>query len=191
MREAGIFLSGRIVNLRPLGMSDTETLATWVNNPEVRRFLSTLFPVTLKKEEEWLSQLGSDDKNIVLGIETKDGKFIGTMGAHRIEWGNRVCTTGALIGEKNYWGKGYGTDAKMILLDYLFNTLNLHKVCSDVIAFNKRSLRYSLHCGYRIEGVRRKHIYKAGKYFDKIELGVFKEDWLPIWRKYKKTGKIR
>src|SRR3989338_10099822 len=183
------FLIGKSINLRPFSRDDIPTLTRWINDPEVRVFLTATLPQTEKQEEEWFNKLGSDDKNIVLGIETKDNVLIGSMGIYRIEWRDRICTTGALIGEKDYWGKGYGTDAKMILLDYIFNTLNLRKVCSAVIAYNKRSLRYSLHCGYKVEGIRRNHIFKKGRYWNQIELGLFKEEWLPIWNRYKTTGK--
>lgn len=186
-----IFLVGKNINLRPFSRDDIPTLTRWINDPEVRVFLTATLPQTEKQEEEWFNKLGSDDKNIVLAIETKEGRLIGSMGIHGINWRDRVATTGALIGEKDYWGKGYGTDAKMVLLHYAFNTLNLHKICSAVIVYNKRSLQYSLHCGYRIEGKRRKHIFKKGKYWDLIELGLSREEWLPIWRRYKRTGKIR
>ncbi len=61
------------------------------------------------------------------------------MGIHRINWKDRTATTGAVIGEKAYWDKGYGSEAKMLVLDYAFNMLNLRKICSQVLAFNKRS----------------------------------------------------
>lgn len=180
-----IFLEGRKVNLRPFTRTDIPTLTRWINDPAVRDFLTAILPQTEKQEEEWFNKLGTDDKNIVLGIETKEGVLIGSMGIHQINWKDRICTTGALIGEKEYWGRGYGTDAKMVLLDYIFNTLNLHKVCSAVIAYNKRSLHYSLHCGYKLEGRRRKHIFKRGRYWDLIELGLFKKDWLEKLKVYK------
>lgn len=186
-----IFLSGKIVNLRPAQKSDVPLFTRWINDPEVRQFLASIFPQTEKQEESWYENMGKDDHNIVLVIETKDGTPIGLMGIHKIHWINRTATTGALIGEPEYWGSGYGTDAKMILLDYAFNTLGLRKIESDVIAFNKRSLRYSLHCGYKIEGKVRKHIFRNGKFWDKIMLGVFHDEWLPIWKKYQKTDKIR
>jgi len=182
-----IFLQGKKVNLRPLNILDAPTITRWINDPEVREFISAILPRTENFEEEWIKKLGSDDKDIVLSIETIEGFFIGLMGVHQINWKDKVCSTGAIIGEKEYWGKGYGTDAKMVLLSYIFNTLNLHKVCSQVYAFNKRSLHYSLHCGYKIEGTRRKHIFKKGKYWDMIELGLFKSEWLPIWRQYQRT----
>jgi len=186
-----VFLSGRLVNLRPVQKSDIPLLTKWINDPNVRQYLASTFPHTEKQEEAWYENLGKDNKNIVLTIETKDGKPIGVMGIHKIEWQRGFGTTGAFIGESEYWGNGYGTDAKMILLDHAFNTLGLRKIYSDVIAFNKRSLRYSLRCGYKIEGRLRKHIFRKGKYWDEIVIGVFRDEWLPIWKKYKKTGKVR
>ncbi len=186
-----VFLRGKKVNLRPIEKGDKDNFYKWINDPDVRHFVIGTFPKTLTQEEKWIEDLDKDDKNIVFVIETKDGQPIGTMGIHRIDWKDRVGNTGALIGEKEYWGGGYGTDAKMILLDYAFNTLNLRKICSAVYSFNKRSLNYSLHCGYEVEGRRRRHIFKHGRYWDLIELGLFKEDWAPIWKKYKKSGSIR
>lgn len=186
-----VFLSGKLVNLRPAQKSDIPHFTRWINDPRVRQFLLNTLPQTEKQEETWYEGHGKDDKNIILVIETKGGKPIGSMGIHRIDWRNGIGTTGALIGEPEYWGQGYGTDAKMILLDYAFNTLGLRKVCSDVFAFNKRSLRYSLHCGYRIEGRLRKHTFRNGRFHDKIVLGVFRDEWLPIWKHYRKTGKVR
>ena len=190
-KPSPIFIEGKITNLRPLSKADAPTIARWINDPKVREFVSATFPKNEQQEEEWINKLASDDKNIVFGIETKDGKFIGLMGIHSINWLYRHCTTGAIIGEKEYWGNGYGTDAKMHLLDYIFNTLNLHKVCSTVVGYNKRSLHYSLHCGYKVEGRKREQIFKDGKYWTQIELGLLKEYWLPIWRKYQKAGKVR
>ncbi|MEK7647005.1 MAG: GNAT family protein [Patescibacteria group bacterium] len=186
-----VFLEGRKVNLRPFGRADIPTLTRWVNDPEIREFITSFMPFTEKQEEEWLNRLEMNDEDIILGVETKDGILIGSMGIHRINWRDRVAFTGAIIGEKEYWGKGYGTDAKMLLLDYAFNTLNLYKICSSAIAYNKRSLQYSSHCGYKIEGIRERQDFRKGRYWDVIELGLFKKEWLPIWRKYKKTGKVR
>ena len=135
------------------------------------------------QEEKWLENLAENKNDIVLGIEVK-GQLIGTMGIHKINWKDRVAITGALMGDKKYWGKGYGTDAKMALLEYAFNTLNLRKLMSSVIAYNKRSLQYSLHCGYKIEGTKRKQFFRKGEYWDEIVLGLFKEEWLPYWKKH-------
>ncbi len=186
-----VFLKGKKTILRPLRRStDFELCLRWINDPEVNQYLYVHLPVTEKKEEEWFDNFANNPNEIVLGVETLDGKLIGTMGLHRISSKDRTAVTGALIGEKEYWGKGYGTDAKMTLLDYAFNTLNLRKINSSVYAFNKRSLKYNLKCGYKIEGVRKKQIFRKGEYHDEILIAVFKEDWLPICKRYKKTGEV-
>lgn len=188
-KEKIVFLKGKRIILRPLNKEvDLEKCLIWTNDPEVTNFLSLLYPIDKIAEGEWFDKISKDKNNIVLAIETLDGKFIGTMGLHSINWVNRTATTGALIGEKRYWGKGYGTEAKMLILNYAFNQLNLRKIKSEVIAYNKRSLNYSLHCGYEIEGRKKQEIYKNGQYWDLIQLGLFKNKWLKIWKKYQKTN---
>ncbi|MGH8005132.1 MAG: GNAT family N-acetyltransferase, partial [Limisphaerales bacterium] len=132
-----VFLKGKKSVLRPLRKAtDFEFCLRWINDPKVNQYLLVFFPVTEKKEEEWFDNLANNPNEIVLGIETLDGKLIGDMALVHINAKDRTASTGALIGEKEYWGKGYGTDAKMTLLDYAFNTLNLRKINSSVYAYN-------------------------------------------------------
>jgi RimJ/RimL family protein N-acetyltransferase len=182
------FLKGKKVTLRPVSEKDIPLFLRWFNDPEVRQFVTTIFPVTEKSEQEWVESLGKkSDKDVVLVIEVK-GRPIGTMGLHRINWQDRTATTGAVIGEKSFWGKGYGTDAKMTLLNYAFNTLNLRKIISMTLGFNGRSKRYSEKCGYREEARLKAQHFKNGQYWDEIILALFKEEWLPFWRKYCKKN---
>ncbi|MBI5004716.1 MAG: GNAT family N-acetyltransferase [Candidatus Lloydbacteria bacterium] len=191
-----IFLKGKKVNLRPLRKAtDFESCLRWINDCEVNQYLATYLPMSEQKEEEWFDKTSKSSDNIVFAIEVSDvlngGMPIGLIGLHNINWKDRTAVTGAVIGEKEYWNQGYGTDAKMLILEYAFNTLNLHKICSSVVEFNKRSLQYNLHCGYKLEGTERKQVFKRGRYWDKYILGVFKNDWLPVWRTYQKTGKVK
>lgn len=107
------------------------------------------------------------------------------MGLHEINWINRNAVTGTLIGEKEHRGKGYGTDAKMLLLDFAFNALGLHKVCSRVFAFNGRSRRYGEKCGYTVEGVLKEQHFHNGEFHDELVMAVFRRDWLPLWEAYR------
>jgi len=171
--------------------SDLPSLVRWINDPEVTMFLATYLPMSETDEEEWLANLGKrKSNNIVLAIETIEGVLIGSMGIHNIDWSSRTATTGALIGEKEYWGKGYGSEAKLLLLEYAFNTLGLRKIFSDVIAFNTRSIRYSEKCGYVIEARLKDCFFRRNKYWNKIILSVTRKTWLPVWKQFKKTGKI-
>lgn len=188
-RETAIkFLIGKRIYLRPLFEEDIHLLMLWTNDPEVRLFLNRGFPTMEAEEKEWIEYLHKNKGcNIVLMICLIEGdKPIGTMGLHGINQKDGTATTGALIGEKEYWGKRFGTESKMILLNHAFNTLNLRKVCSSVLAFNKRSRRYNDKCGYRIEGTLKKQYFVNGRYVDEVLMAVFKDDFMPLWRVFKK-----
>lgn len=185
-----MFRKGPRVTLRPLAKDDVPTITRWINDPEVTQFLLVHLPSSESEELEWVESLDKKKgKDVVLAIMVS-GKIIGTIGIHGINWKDRVAITGTLIGEKRYWGRGYGTEAKMLLLDYAFNTLNLRKICSNVIAFNDRSYRYSLSCGYKVEGRLKAQYFRKGQYWDSIQLGLFREDWLPLWEKFRKKHKL-
>jgi RimJ/RimL family protein N-acetyltransferase len=186
--EKAVFLASARVILRPFSKDDAPRLHRWINDPEVRRFLTPHFPITLESEEEWVKSLSKqNDKEVLLAIETPEGEHIGSMGLHRINWIDRTSTTGALIGNKEYWGKGLGTEAKMLLLHYAFNTLNLRKICSQALVFNERSISYSKKCGYKEEGVLKEHIFREGKYWDLVQLAVFRDDFMPLWETWNES----
>lgn len=182
-----VFLKGKKVNLRPVMKADLPLVTRWINDPDVWHWLATNTPSSLEDEEVWLEGLRKKkDTNLVFVIETAEGRAIGVMGLHDIHAEDRTATTGSFIGEKECWDKQLGSEAKLLLLNYAFNTLNLRKICSGAFAFNERSIRYSLRCGYKEEGRLREHIFRDGKYHDKVLLAIFREDFVPVWEKYQK-----
>jgi RimJ/RimL family protein N-acetyltransferase len=187
-----VFLKGRNVNLRPLRKEDMPACTRWINDPEVRDFVKNYLPMTLLEEEEWYASIHKGKAtNVVLAIETAEGQHIGNMGIHRIDWRSRIGTTGAVIGEKEYWGKGLGTEAKKLFLHHAFYGMNLRKICSQVIAYNTRSMKYSEKCGYKVEGMLKDHVFRRGQYWDLINMAVFLEDFEPVWQKYVEEGSPR
>jgi len=157
-----------------------------MNDPDVTEYLMRSMPIGEREEEEWLDNLHHRTQDITLAIIDVDGKkLIGSIGLHMINWQHRNATTGTVIGEKECWGKGYGTEAKMLLLDVAFNTLDLFGVLSRVHAVNGRSLAYAKKCGY--EEVGRIPLWsrlKNGQRCDEVLLAVTQEKWRPLWERY-------
>jgi len=179
-----VFLEGKKVILRPPDKEkDLEKFLKWVNDPEVRQFVTVFMPYTKKQEEEWFDK--KRENEVVLTVETKDGQVIGVIGLHDIKYHHRTATTGTLIGDKESQGKGFGTDAKMVLLNYAFNTLNLRKINSRAFATNQRSINYSKKCGYEVEGILKDEVFVDGKYISVVCLAVFRKNFKVIWRHYR------
>ena len=179
-----IWRKGKKTILRPVEEVDLPQFRRWVNDPENNRFILRIYPTAEADQRRWFERIHDErNQHVTVAITTHDGTLIGNM-ALRIDWINRTGSTGTIIGSKEHQGQGYGTDAKMQLLDFAFNWLQLRKVTSDVIAFNGRSLRYAEKCGYVEEGRLVKQIFREGQYHDEVILAVHREKWLPLWEAY-------
>lgn len=183
-----VFLSGKKVNLCLLNAElQLDDCVRWLNDTSLTQYLAAgSFPQYHGNENEWFeNSIKNCHEKIVLAIYKKDlNEFIGIMGLEKINFINRTATTGSFIGEEENRNQGYGHDAKMILLNYAFNRLNLHKVYASAIAFNQRSIKFNQRCGYKIEGTLKQHIFANGQYYDQVLLAVFAEDFNPLWQKY-------
>jgi RimJ/RimL family protein N-acetyltransferase len=183
-KHATVFLRGRRVYLRPPHKeTDLEFFQRWINDPRVRKFLKQRPPYSMAAEEKWFDGMVDRD-DILFTICLLDGTPIGCTGLHKINQLNRTAETGTWLAVP-YWGQGYGTDAKMLLLKYAFDTINIRKIVSSAIAFNGRSIGHNQNCGYRIEGRRRRQHFVNGRYHDEVLLACFRAWWEPKWRKYR------
>jgi RimJ/RimL family protein N-acetyltransferase len=82
-----------------------------------------------------------------------------------------------IIGEKDAWGKGYGTEAGHLLLDYAFNRLGFHRISIGVVGFNKRALRFWESLGFEKEGVERDEYFYDNKYSDGIMMSILENEF--------------
>jgi len=186
------FLEGKNVYLTPHNLVFTDDFVRWMNDEDVRIYTATCYPVAHSYEEAWIRSYTekNDEHKVSLVIIVRDAsgddKPIGVIALSRINYIDGTATTGTIIGPKEFWGQGYGTEAKMLLLRYAFLTLNLRKISSQVIAYNTRSVAYARKCGYVEDGGPMKaHVFKNGAYHDMVQLAVFREAWIPLWEAYK------
>lgn len=118
------------------------------------------------------------DDEIEFAIEA-DGKYIGHCGLHSFDYTARVCELGIEIGDKAYWGQGYGRDAIRLLLAYAFEHMNMHRVWLTTHSENVRAIRCYTACGFVEEGRLRQHIYVRGHYVDRVTMGILREEFAP------------
>lgn len=173
-------IEGPRVSLREFRRDDIPVIHSWVNDPEILRFLSWgIFPQTQKETERFVEaqMSGEDPSSRVLVISLrKDNTCIGTTGCHNIDWRNRSAELGIVIGKPEYLGKGYGTEATDLLLDFSFNELNLHRVYLHVFDFNRRAVRSYQKCGFVEEGRLRDAFFREGHYHDIMVMGILEEE---------------
>jgi len=171
---------GQKVRLRAIEREDIPHFVRWFNDPEVTRHLAAYMPMSRAAEEKWFERQLEDKNSVILGIEATDGDkpvLIGNIGLHRINWKDRQAVLGIVIGEKDYWNKGYGTDAIRALLDHAFRQMNLNRIWLIVDADNPRAIRCYEKCGFRQEGRMRQSVFRDGAYYDQLLMSVLQEEW--------------
>ena len=172
-------LTGDKVRIRAIERRDLENAVRWINDPEVTRYLTMAGPISSVAEEKWIEAAarGDSPNDRHFTMETLDGEYLGQIGLHGIDWRHRHATAGIVIGAKEHWGKGYGTDAMRMLLRHAFDTLNLHKVVLTAYSDNRRAIRSYEKCGYKVVGVMKEHRFTGGRYHDEVMMEVLADEF--------------
>lgn len=159
-----------------------KSFSRWYRNSEYYRLLDSDFSLmrSSKKIKEYVEEDMEKElsNECFFEIRTLDkDQLIGFVGLNDIQWNHGDCWVGIGIGEKEYWGKGYGTDAMRIALRYVFNELNLHRVSLGVFEYNRRAIRSYEKSGFKMEGIERSVVHRDGSRGDIYYMGILREEW--------------
>ena len=171
-------IMGELVCLRALERSDLPAVVRWMNDPEVTKYLLSAPLYGPEEMEQWHEQRRGTDDRVLAMMDDRD-ELIGYCGISRLEWEERRCNMWLIIGERDAWGRGYGTDTMRTMLRYLFDEVNLNRVYLTVDEENDRAVRLYERCGFRREGVGRNARFKNGRYRNDVTMAVLKREWTP------------
>lgn len=167
-------LKGEKVVLREKRLEDAAADYAWKKDAEIA-YLDATFPTEvpfsryLIEYREELSHLDSQRRRFA--IETLDGKHVGNCSFYDINEYSKEAELGIIIGDKDYWGKGYGSDAIAVLLNYIFTELKLERVYLHTLENNAPAQRCFQKCGFITCGAVRRGWHT----FLMMEIG--RDDW--------------
>jgi RimJ/RimL family protein N-acetyltransferase len=157
---------------------DSELWSLWNRDSEYQSLLdwgpSKLY--SAKETREWIEKERSNAFGF--SIHTlDDDRIIGFIDLDGVDWTARNAWMGVGIGERDYWGKGYGSEAVNLLLRFAFEELNLNRVTLNVFEYNERAIKAYEKVGFQHEGRQRQMMNRFGQRWDMIFMGILRSEW--------------
>ena len=172
-------LVGKKCYLSPCSVEDASKWTEWDNDLEVAIPLGdeVYCPTSEEKQKQILEDIIKKQSHIFNIVSLDNDELIGRCMFFALSQIDRCAMLGIVIGEKEYWDKGIGTEAAGLLLDYGFNILNLNSVMLGVFEFNKRAIRSYEKLGFKRIGNRRQGRIIAGKKYDVVLMDILAEEF--------------
>jgi RimJ/RimL family protein N-acetyltransferase len=168
------FISGTKIRLREKRLADAWEDYQWRTDPELAELDAA--PILRTTFSEYLYTLAYEigyslSHGILMAIETLDGKHIGNCSYYNVSEDNSDAELGIMIGNRNYWDRGYGTEAVAALLNYIFSTTSLKRIYLKTLESNLRAQKCFQKCGFTPFG----YLYKDGHSF--MLMQVYRDEW--------------
>lgn len=173
---------GEKIILREYQKEDLAPIRQWVVNSEITDLLSDnfLFPNTLTQTEFFLNgRLEDKDDNyrgfVIAKKETLE--YLGQIDLISINWKNRSALLGIVLA-KEAQNQGFGSESIQLIQQFVFNSLNLHRLELNVLGTNLKAQYCYKKCGFQIEGCKKDAVYQNGQYVNMVQMAVLKPEWL-------------
>lgn len=174
-----MLLEGVLVDLFPFTERFQSHMRDWINGP-MREWWNEDGLLTRSQWRRDLEEHRQRDQGRAarFGMRAKDGELIGLFGLFNIDYHNRIAEVGAGIGNPDYWGGGFGSDAMLLVVQYGFDWLDLRRLYLDTFGHNLRAQRQVEKCGFTLEARQRvKMRDQSGVYRDWMNYGLLREEW--------------
>jgi RimJ/RimL family protein N-acetyltransferase len=167
-------IPGRAVALRPTEEGDYPLIHTWMNHPEVWRYMDYELPFSMADIREDLTRSREEGHPFTIVVGERP---IGRIGLNQFRRRDRICSLYMFVGEPVFWGQGYARDAVMALLGYAFDRFDLNQVQLWTLADNNRAIAMYRRCGFVEEARLRDRSFKEGRWVDHVAMSVTREEY--------------
>jgi UDP-4-amino-4,6-dideoxy-N-acetyl-beta-L-altrosamine N-acetyltransferase len=165
-----------LISLRDVAPGDQEAIRVWRNHPEVRKHMYTDHEISPDEHRAWFLRILRDPA-CKYWIIVCDGEDVGLLYLYDIDTTNRRCYWGFYTADPGVRGKGVGSFAEFSVLRFVFDHLQLQKLCGEVLASNQTVLNMHKKFGFVQEGLLRRHVLKDGRFADVVCISILREEW--------------
>jgi RimJ/RimL family protein N-acetyltransferase len=172
-------IRGEKISLRPMKPKEVELIYRWANNPDVMPYWYGKRRTLKQIKGDWKPHYFSDKdpySGRCFAIEVQD-EPIGMVNHNKIDRENKSVDMDIMIGQKEDWNKGYGTDALRTFCGFLFRRFKLNRIWLGAYVFNARAIRVYEKAGFKKEGILREETLINGKFVDSVLLSILRKEF--------------
>ncbi|MFH1370588.1 MAG: GNAT family protein [Planctomycetota bacterium] len=181
-------IQGQKITLREMEKADVANKVKWFNDPDVNKTLLVEEKLELNKSLNWFERTRNDASRRDFVIESSQGTPIGIMALVHIDAVHGTAECFCAVGEKAYWGGGIGTEAHLLLVDWAFKNLGLHKIWAYIRPENTAIIKVVERIGFKVEGMLREEKYIGGKRVDIVRIGLLRREFYAAHPEFEKKG---
>lgn len=172
-----MILRGNRIYFRELNSNDaTEEYCSWLRDPEVNTFLASN-PCSREELQQYIEQKQKDKNCIFWGIFLNESDtHIGNLKLEPVNFEEKKAVIGILIGKKECWNKGFGTEAITLAVDYCFRELGLEEIALGVVKEHLAAIKAYEKAGFAKQKINEKAITIRGQWHDQLIMVKKKED---------------
>lgn len=174
-----MMLSGKHVGLRAIELADLPQLLEWRNKPEFRQYFREYRELNAEQQRHWFDEKVNGDPTIKMFsiIDLSSSRLLGACGLCYIDWVNRTADFSIYIGADDlYIDEKFAPDAAKVLICYGFEELGLHRLWSEIYAFDDPKKAFFDQLGFTLDGRHRQTHWANGLWHDSLFYGLLSTD---------------
>ncbi len=165
------------IYLRPMTEDDAELIVAWRNKPELKRFFISQADFTVEGHLKWFRTMKESGRACqMMIIDKKDDKPLGSVDIKDIDHAHHKGEYGIFIGDEAARGRGIGTEAAKLMIQYGFEKLGLHRIYLRALAGNEQAIRSYEKAGFEHEGYLKDDVCINGKYVDIVWMAIVNKE---------------
>jgi len=171
-------IQGERIRLWCLEKFDVSKNYHWGNDPELIQLTGmNPLPKSMTDMERWYENVHTNPNLKLFTIKTFDGEYIGNIELNSIDWRGGGGELGIVIGERDYWHQGYGSEATHMMLGFAFGELRLHRIETRVLSHNQRAQHTFERCGFVKEGLLRQAHFAGNAHQDIVVYSMLSHEY--------------
>ena len=159
-------MNNKKLELKKITKHDLKIIVKWRNDPNIMKYNRQFILLNMNYEDKWFHSISQINSKRRMFVFKYGNDIIGVGGLINLDKKNRNADVAIILGETKMHGKGLGTQALELLVNFGFSKLKLHRIGAEIFEYNKISLKLFQKLNFKKEATLKDSLWRNGKWWD-------------------------